>query len=134
MQIQQKQWVAKIHGIFGADKKIVQGSALDAKIGERVSNIFRKSMTDPTINVNAETRATLKELMEVNSKSMKDYQNITRTMSSLYMGITSLGDAWGSAIADGHDEKTAGLITMGTFAGLYSLMIYTDVCDWSVQQ
>lgn len=134
LQLQQQQFIAKIPGWLGADKKILQGAALDNKISEKVSGIFRRSLTDPSINVNAATRATLKELMEVNAKSLADYQNLTRSMSSLYMGITSLGDAWASAISDGHDERTAGLITMGTFAGLYSLMRYTDVGDWSLQQ
>lgn len=134
LQLQQQQFVAKIPGWLGANKSILQGAEFEKEIGKRISSIIRKSINDPSINVNAATRATMKELMEANAKSIADYQNIARTLSSTYMGITSMGHSWASALADGHDERTAGIIAMGTFAGLYSLMRYTNLGYWSLKQ
>ena len=45
------------------------------------------------------------------------------------MAITSAGDAWATAIENGHDERRAGMITLGTMAGLFSIFKYTDIGD-----
>lgn len=73
------------------------------------------------------------------AKTIDDFQRKTakfnkfsRNLATAYMTITSGADAYGRAKAVGHDDRMAGLITLGTLFGLHKVMM-SEVGQWPLK-
>lgn len=132
LQLSQQKFIAKIPQMIGAEEKMLK-TAQHAQKQNQIFGIAQlRKRIDPSFNSEAFVTASLRDLAKAQGKNIDNYQKIVKGLSSTYMAITSVGDAWADAVNSGFDERTAGIVTMGTLAGLYSLMRYTDVGNWAL--
>lgn len=133
MQLSQQKFIAQIPKWLKMDKGITTEAEMLSAMGNLRKTAMANYVRDREFNAASFIQSGMKELMESQGKEIANFQNVSKSLSSTYMAITSAGDAWASAKDSGHDERTAGIITLGTMAGLYGLMRYTDVGDWAIK-
>ena len=129
MQLSQQKFIAEIPGFLKLNKNIKGEDEILSHMNKLRKTAVGKYVKDPTFNAEHFINSGMKSLLEANGKEITKFTNITRGLSSTYMAITSAGDAWAQARKNGHDERRAGMITLGTMAGLFSIFRFTNIGD-----
>ena len=61
------------------------------------------------------------------------FNDFSKMLATYYMTATSGADAYNTAIQSGMEERTAGLVTLGTLVGLHQIM-KSDIGQWPLKQ
>lgn len=134
-QLSSQRLIASIPSKLGASQKEVSKfhKTISNILGKEQAEIFRNSSYETQIGVLNQLR---KSNSEINSFMKKmDFWNTkgSKSISSIYMALTSATSALEDAKEAGLDDKDAAMYYMGNVAGLYALMNYTEIGHWALK-
>lgn len=75
------------------------------------------------------SKAAMEKIPELQSVIKKQSQ-LSKALSLGYMAVTSTGDIYGEALANGYSRRAAGFASLATAAGQYSIMMNNKMGDW----
>lgn len=134
-QLSSQRLIASIPSKLGASKKEVSAfhKTIESLLGKKQVEAFKAASYEDQLGVLNQLKDKSPDIASFIKKI--DFWNNkgSRSISSMYMALTSATQTLDDAKQAGLDDQDAAMYYMGNVAGLYSLMNYTDIGSWALK-